>query len=99
MAAPNGLKILGEKLRRARLRKGWTLRDVTAHTAGLGRQVDYGNISAYERGLQRPNPGTLLVLARALDLDMDDLLDGGQDGRAGDGRRDPKIPASAGAPR
>lgn len=98
MAAPNGLKILGEKLRRARLRKGWTLRDVTAQTAGLGRQVDYGNLSAYERGLQRPNPGTLLVLAQALGLDMDDLLDG-QGERARDGRRDPKIPASAGAPR
>ena len=70
---PN-IPVNGRRMQRARLRKGWTLRDLSGRCSELGRPIDFGNIAAYERGDHTPNPGTLLILARALDVDVDDLL-------------------------
>lgn len=62
------------KLKRARLRKGWTLRDLAGRCEELGATVDFGSIGRWERGDNGPNPGVVPVLAAALDLDVDDFL-------------------------
>jgi transcriptional regulator with XRE-family HTH domain len=69
-----GQAVNTDELRRARLRKGWTLRDVESRCAELGTPVDNGNVSKYERGEVQPVPRTLLVIAQALDVDVDSLL-------------------------
>jgi transcriptional regulator with XRE-family HTH domain len=61
-------------LLRARLRKGWTLRDVSQRCEDLGTKVAFAQISQYERDVVSPTPRTLLVLAQALDLTVDELL-------------------------
>jgi transcriptional regulator with XRE-family HTH domain len=78
--ANNGVAVNGKAIRDARLRKGWTLRDVSDACEELARKelgckVDYGNVSQYERGLIRPNPRTLYTLAMALGVTVDDLRD------------------------
>lgn len=69
-----GVAIKGGELRRARLRKGWSLRDVAAATKQLGAEVDFGNVSRYERGSVKPHPRTLKMLADALGITVDALL-------------------------
>lgn len=63
-----------EKLKRARLRKGWTLRDLSARCKELGTPVDFGSIARWERGANGPNPDVLPVVALALDGNVDDFL-------------------------
>jgi transcriptional regulator with XRE-family HTH domain len=59
-------QIDGDLLKRARIRQGFTLRALSRRCAELGNPVDHKGISAYERGLTRPRPDTLLTLAQAL---------------------------------
>jgi len=61
-------------MRKERLRKGWTVRDVATRSAELGMPVSFSNYSRCERGTIRPLPRTVLAIARALDLEVDDLL-------------------------
>jgi transcriptional regulator with XRE-family HTH domain len=68
-----GVTINTEMLRAARLRKGWSLRDVSTRCEQLGRKVDHSNVARYERGELRPHPWTLQIVAQALDLDVDEL--------------------------
>jgi transcriptional regulator with XRE-family HTH domain len=58
----------------ARLLKGWTQRQLQARTKELDLEIDDSNISKYERGDARPTPPTLAVLAKALDLGIDELV-------------------------
>lgn len=83
----NGLPINSAELMRARVRKGWTLRQVTERCAepDLDVKVDHGNLARYEKGLIRPTPRVLRALASALDVTTDSLLrveSVGPDGRA-----------------
>lgn len=68
-----GVAINRQRLQTERLRKGWTLRQLSDRTEELGKRVDFGNLSKYERGLITPAAPALLVIARALDLDVTDL--------------------------
>lgn len=54
---------------RLRLAKGWT-------QARLAEEVGClrGDISRWERGSRRPNTGSAIKLARALDCKIEDLL-------------------------
>ena len=70
----NGVAINGEALRMARLRKGWSLRDVETATGAAGAKVDFSNISRYERGDLRPYPRTLKAMADALDVTVNELV-------------------------
>jgi len=70
----NGQRINTALMYRARMRKGWTLRQVSERCEELGTPVDHGNLARYEHGQIRPVPRTLLVIARALDLTVDELL-------------------------
>lgn len=58
----------------ARLRKGWTQRQVQARTKELGREVNESNLSKYERGVFCPRPPFLAAIAEALDLTVDELI-------------------------
>lgn len=70
-----GQRINTALLRRARLRKGWTLRDMSAQCEAAGTKVAYAQIGVYERDEVSPTPRTLLVLATVLGLTVDELLD------------------------
>ena len=72
----NGVAVNTQLLRLARLRKGWSLRDVADRTEQLGKRVDHGNIARYEHGQIRPNPRALALVAEALDLTVDELIEG-----------------------
>lgn len=72
----------GIAIRRARLSKGMTLRDVSAECDRRGCKIDASNLSRAEQGL----PGGIgarkvPVLAAVLGLTMDELIPGG-DGMA-----------------
>ena len=70
-----GVPFRAEVLREARQRKGWTLREVSNRTEKLGRRVDHGNYAKYESGeLTGALPSTLEVLAKALDVDINELV-------------------------
>jgi transcriptional regulator with XRE-family HTH domain len=62
------------KLRLARLRAGLSCRGVARRAEELGRKVDFGNYSRYERGDRRPYPHTAAALAEVLGVDIADLL-------------------------
>ena len=61
----------GARLKRLRLRKGWTLRDLERET-----KIGFAVLARYERGDQAPQPRKLPVLAEALGAEVDDLLTG-----------------------
>lgn len=52
-----------------RLAKGWTQEQLAAEVGCLR-----GDISRWERGVRRPNTGSAIKLARALDCKIEDLL-------------------------
>ncbi|AXH96026.1 helix-turn-helix domain-containing protein [Ornithinimicrobium avium] len=58
------------RLRDLRLRKGWTQHTLSVMVGVQGAAA----VSAWERGLAVPRPGTLLRIARALGVEPVDLL-------------------------
>jgi transcriptional regulator with XRE-family HTH domain len=75
MASSLPAPIDGRAILNARLRKGWTQRQVADRCEELGQRVDDTFISRCERGAAiRPSPRFLPVLATALDLEFDDLF-------------------------
>lgn len=70
---------MGEKLRQARLDKGWGQVELAAMADELmpekGRKVTQGLYSAYELDkVKFPDRGIVAALAQLLELDADDLL-------------------------
>lgn len=55
---------IGRKLRERRHARGWTLEELAERTESLSPSA----ISNYEQGIRTPKPGTLVELARALDV-------------------------------
>lgn len=53
----------------ARLRKGWTLRQLAEQCRAAGQSVDYGQLGRIERREASPRPALRAVLAQVLDLD------------------------------
>lgn len=75
MARPRYPELNRQLLERSRRRQGLTLGDVAARCHALGDMgVDEIALSRYERGILRPNPRRLPVIAEALGLTVDDLL-------------------------
>ena len=68
------ITVSGRVLLRGRLRKGLTLRDLSARCAELGSPINYSFLSRIERGISQPSARVLPVLAEALGLEVDDLL-------------------------
>jgi len=68
-------RVNGIVMRRARLGKGMTLRDVAAECARRDCPVDASNLARAERGLPGGvGPRKIPVLAEVLGLTMDDLV-------------------------
>lgn len=59
----------GERLRRARLMRGLTLREVAAKLAALDCQLSHAALQKYEKGLMGPDSSVVRALARVFDLD------------------------------
>ena len=68
------ITISGQVILRGRLRKGMTLRDLSARCRSLGAPIDYSFLSRIERGLSQPTPRVLPALAEALGIEVDDLF-------------------------
>ncbi|HEU5078731.1 MAG TPA: XRE family transcriptional regulator [Opitutaceae bacterium] len=61
--------LFGERLRRARLMRGMTLRDLAERLGKHGASLSHAALQKYEKGLMGPDSTVLLALARTLDLD------------------------------
>lgn len=57
----------------ARLRRGWTLRDVAQQCSDKGVKVDFGQLGRIERGECTPRPRLRAVLAEVLGVEVTDL--------------------------
>lgn len=65
----------GEAAMMARLRKGWTQKDVMNECKRLKLPVvDDSNLAQYERGKLTPRPQTLHSLATVLGVPVDELV-------------------------
>ncbi|MFE9923304.1 multiprotein-bridging factor 1 family protein [Streptomyces sp. NPDC005774] len=60
-------------LKHGRLRRGMTLQELAEKCAADGAPVSESALSRIERGRQTPRPRLRSVLARVLDLDVDDF--------------------------
>lgn len=69
MEETNSKQRFGARLRRARLMRGMTLREVADKLTGLGSQLSHAALQKYEKGLMGPNSTVVRALARAFDLD------------------------------
>jgi len=68
---PEVVAVVGERVKAARLAKGWTQEDLSAETGLAVVQV-----SRIERGLREIRLTTLIRLLRGLDLTAEELLRG-----------------------
>jgi transcriptional regulator with XRE-family HTH domain len=73
MARPRYPEINRSEMREARTRLGWTFRQLEERCAELGARIDNTLLSQYERGLVRPSPERLPVIAEALGLGLAEL--------------------------
>jgi len=62
-------QIFGERLRRARLMRGLTLRDVSARLTEQGVKLSHAAFQKYEKGLMGPDSTVLLAISRIFDLE------------------------------
>jgi transcriptional regulator with XRE-family HTH domain len=60
-------------VREKRLQRGWTLDDLAAKCAAEGVPTSVPNLHRIERTQQVPRPGLRAVLAKLLDLDVNDF--------------------------
>jgi transcriptional regulator with XRE-family HTH domain len=74
MGTPTLMRIDGEKLRRLRERRLWLIGDL-AEQSGVHRNL----ISTYEHGKSGAHPDTIRKLARALGVEPQELVQGGED--------------------
>lgn len=59
----------GERLHRARLMRGLSLRDTAALLADLGCPLSHAALQKYEKGLMGPDSGVVLSLGKVFDVD------------------------------
>jgi DNA-binding transcriptional regulator YiaG len=69
----------GRRAREQRERKGLTLADLEARCERAGRKITVSTLSRWETGVFGPTAARLMVLAAALDVDVDDLLTPNED--------------------
>lgn len=70
MGDTNSKQRFGERLRRARLMRGLTLRDVAEKLTAVGCQLSHAALQKYEKGLMGPDSSVVRALARVFDLDV-----------------------------
>ena len=69
MNAAMSKKSFGERLRRARVMRGLTLREVAGQLAAVGSQLSHAALQKYEKGLMGPDSTVVLALARVFGVD------------------------------
>ena len=62
-------KAFGERLRRARLMRGLTLREVATRLAAAGKKLSHAALQKYEQGLMGPDSGMLIALCEVFGLE------------------------------
>jgi Zn-dependent peptidase ImmA (M78 family) len=62
-------KTFGERLRRARLMRGLSLREMAERLAESGTQLSHAAYQKYEKGLMGPDSSAVIALARFFDVD------------------------------
>jgi transcriptional regulator with XRE-family HTH domain len=67
--ASNEGMTIGDRLKKARTKKGWSQRQLDFHSG-----VDFTTISKIERGERDPQASTIIRLCTALAISADDLL-------------------------
>lgn len=60
-------------VRQRRLQRGWTLSELADRCAGEGVRTAVSNLHRIESGAQVPRPGLRSVLAKLLELKVDDF--------------------------
>lgn len=60
-------------LKRARIARGWTLIYLSARLASIGEQVDSGNLSRLERGVQRASTSLAEHLSTVFDGEINEM--------------------------
>jgi transcriptional regulator with XRE-family HTH domain len=75
MPRPTSLPFSGTKLANLRARKGLTNDQLSQRCGELGYPVTHSTLGKIERGIHLPSPGLPPVLAAALDVELDELLD------------------------
>lgn len=60
-------------LKKARSDRGWTLAQVVKRLAETGEQIDTGNLSRIERGVQRPSPALAENLVAVFQGDLTEI--------------------------
>lgn len=60
---------IGKRIAAIRRRKGWTQRELARNT-----KFSVGYIAAIEEGVTRPKIRTLVILAEALEVNLEELL-------------------------
>jgi transcriptional regulator with XRE-family HTH domain len=68
-------KRLAEKLRAARVRQGWTQKQMFEALRGQGRKLHLGYIACYETGKSIPSLLILLTYARVCQIPLEAILD------------------------
>jgi Zn-dependent peptidase ImmA (M78 family)/DNA-binding XRE family transcriptional regulator len=69
MGEANSKQRFGERLRRARLMRGLTLREVAAKLGVQGCRLSHAALQKYEKGLMGPDSTVVRALGRVFDLD------------------------------
>ncbi|WP_101791103.1 helix-turn-helix domain-containing protein [Nonomuraea indica] len=64
----------GDRAREARERRGFTLADLEGRCERAGMKITVSTLSRWETGVFGPTAARLEVLARALDVEVDALL-------------------------
>lgn len=72
--ASTAVRIDGQLVARARLRKGMTLREVEARCKELGSPISFTSLSRIECGKSQPTARCVPVLAEALGVEVDALF-------------------------
>ncbi|MEY4569431.1 MAG: hypothetical protein RLZZ398_870 [Verrucomicrobiota bacterium] len=69
MEATDLKKSFGERLRRARLMRGLSLRELAARLEAMGKTLSHGALQKYEEGKMAPNSGMLIALCEVFQLE------------------------------
>lgn len=72
----------GRRAREQRERKGLTLADLETRCEKAGKRITVSTLSRWETGVFGPTAARLKVLATALDVEVDELLNQGEEPRA-----------------
>mgnify|MGYP001302553787 CR=1 FL=1 len=69
----------GERLKKARIKKGLKQKDIADHLTKINEKVNHSTVSNWERDIFSPDPETIKLLAQYLEVSTDYLLGNDQE--------------------